>query len=76
MSPCYQTDSKEVPCALKGVRRSNRPMVALSIYLIHMGILPSCMSLYHMYAQYPQRPEEGAGSSGPGVTSSCVGAGN
>lgn len=26
------------------------------------------MNVYHMNAQFPYRPEEGLGSSGPGVT--------
>lgn len=33
-----------------------------------MGVLPACMFRYHMFTRYPQRSEEGAISSGTGVT--------
>lgn len=33
--------------------------------------VPACMSLHHMRVWYPQKPEEGVGSPGTGVTDSC-----
>ena len=38
--------------------------------------LASCVSVYHLCAWYPWRPEEGAVSLGTGVTDSQVHAGN
>lgn len=26
---------------------------------MYVSVLPACISMYHMYAWYPQRPEEG-----------------
>lgn len=37
---------------------------------LHMGILPTCMLLYHI-VQFQQRPKEGARSPAAGVTDSC-----
>lgn len=37
-----------------------------------MCVLPTCMSMQHMCVLCPQRPEEGVGSSGTGVTDGCV----
>lgn len=45
-----------------------------------MGVLSSCISLYHMYAWCPQKPEDNIGPSGTGqlqtIVSCLVGAGN
>lgn len=41
-----------------------------------MNVVPACMCLYHIHTQYPQRPEEDAGSSGDYRQVCCVGPGN
>lgn len=33
-----------------------------------MGVLPASTSVYHVSAWWPQKPEEGIGSSGSGVS--------
>lgn len=38
------------------------------IYFYYMGILPLCMSIYHMDARYPERPEYSIKSPGTKVT--------
>lgn len=34
---------------------------------MYINILPTCMTVYHVHAQFKQRPEEGSGPSGNGV---------
>lgn len=34
------------------------------VYFMCMNVVPACMCLYHIHTQYPQRPEEDAGSPG------------
>lgn len=44
-----------------------------------MSALPTCVSLYHVYAWHFWRPEEGVRSSVIGITDSCeltLGSGN
>lgn len=36
-----------------------------------MAILTAFTSVYHVYGWYPERPEEGMGSTGTGVTYDC-----
>jgi hypothetical protein len=35
---------------------------------MYMSVLSACVSVHHMHAWCPQRPEEGIGSPGTGVT--------
>lgn len=43
----------------------------INFILLHMNILPACMSVYHMHAWCWQRPEEDIGSPWTGVTGRC-----
>ena len=36
-----------------------------------MGVLHACMSVYHLHAWYPQRPEDGFRSPETGVAGAC-----
>jgi hypothetical protein len=40
-------------------------------YFMCVSILLACMYMYHMFAWYPCRPEEGVGCPGTEVTDGC-----
>ena len=49
-----------------------RFFLVFKFYFIHMDVLPACLSVYHLCAWCPQRPEEDIGSLGFEVVSCRV----
>lgn len=62
----FQT-SKEQTCGAEWNCMHSRLLIPCSEH----WCLPACMSMYHMYACCPQRPEQGLRSPGIGVGDSC-----
>lgn len=41
------------------------------LFYAHMGVFPACVSLHHIYAWLPGKPEEGISYLGTGGTDGC-----
>lgn len=59
--PRSQNGGKMLPPAQKSL-----------FYVMQMGLLPSFVSVYQLYAYYPPRPDEGIGCSRIKIIDSCV----
>lgn len=46
-------------------------LIIFIILCVNVGVLPACISVYHVHVWYLRRPERGIGSGGTRVMNGC-----